>query len=116
MPEPKPYDWEAAARALAEERDALLAEVARLKTPAGPPPRWFQNPKVAGVISEVSAALTLLASFSYTLGPAADLLPPEAKKWISSVGVFATLALQGWKRYLEPKPVANAPVPPAALR
>ncbi len=75
-------------------------------------PRWWQNPKVAGMVSEVAFFLTFLSSLSYTLGPVADILPANVKKWVTSVGVFATLALQGWKRYVEPKAVKVTPVGP----
>lgn len=73
-----------------------------------PPPKWHHSPKVVGVITELSAFLTLLSALPYELGDAASLLPPEAKKYVASIGVFATLALRLWKRYLEPKPATPA--------
>jgi len=80
----------------------LESRIKILETPA-PVARWFESPRVVGVLGEFSAFLTLLAALPYELGDAANFLNPTVKTWVAGVGVFATLALRLWKRYLEPK-------------
>lgn len=61
------------------------------------------NPsKITGVLSDLSAGLTMLAMIPYELGEAAQYLPPNAKSWIVGIGVFSTLGLRLLKRWQEP--------------
>lgn len=49
--------------------------------------------KLLKELSQASLILAVLAGLPYSLGAAADVLPPEGKKWITLIaGVSAALA------------------------
>lgn len=51
-----------------------------------------QTDKLLKELSQTSLILAVLSGLPYSLGTAADILPPEAKKWITLVaGVSAAL-------------------------
>jgi len=100
MPDKTPEELLADWRHYAEQLETRIRD---LEKPA-PSARWFESPRVVGILSEISSCLTLLAALPYELGDAANLMSPEWKVRIAGIGVFATLALRLWKRYLEPKP------------
>jgi hypothetical protein len=66
------------------------------------------NPKVMGILSDVSAFLTMLAMIPYELGPAAEYLPPNIKAWTVGIGVFSTFGLRLIKRWCDPVSVPGS--------
>ncbi len=53
-----------------------------------------------GYLDAIAYVLTILAALPYTLGEAAAVLPPDAKKWVAIIGLSAGAVLKAVKGHV----------------